>query len=114
MYDVAESKLRSVTKRLLKENIYEVYDDILRQCQKEELLLSELVMGLTMPNGSVKRPIVNGFPVMEVAILNIPPVMEVSMPNNSHDKESVQQNKLVRESAVRICLRAASGGQKYF
>ncbi|GFQ69836.1 uncharacterized protein TNCT_450721 [Trichonephila clavata] len=36
MYDVAESiyTLRSVTKRLLKENIYEVYD-ILRQWQKE-------------------------------------------------------------------------------
>ncbi|GFV68586.1 ethanolamine-phosphate cytidylyltransferase [Trichonephila clavipes] len=36
MYDVAESRLRSVTKCLLKENIYEVYDDILRKWQKEE------------------------------------------------------------------------------
>ncbi|GFW11851.1 DUF1758 domain-containing protein [Trichonephila clavipes] len=38
MYDVAESRLRSVTKRLLKENIYEVYDDILRQWQKESII----------------------------------------------------------------------------
>ncbi|GBN04234.1 hypothetical protein AVEN_190693-1 [Araneus ventricosus] len=30
MYDVAESRLRSVTKRLLKENIFEAYDDVLR------------------------------------------------------------------------------------
>ncbi|GIX94846.1 uncharacterized protein CDAR_503861 [Caerostris darwini] len=34
-YDVAESRLRSVTKRLVKENIYEVYDDVLRQWRKE-------------------------------------------------------------------------------
>ncbi|GFT40559.1 uncharacterized protein TNCV_2092781 [Trichonephila clavipes] len=38
MYDVAESRLCSVTKRLLKENIYEVYDDILRQWQKESII----------------------------------------------------------------------------
>ncbi|GFY08279.1 uncharacterized protein TNCV_1356861 [Trichonephila clavipes] len=31
-------KLHSVTKRLLKENIYEVYDDILRQWQKEGII----------------------------------------------------------------------------
>ncbi|GBM08089.1 hypothetical protein AVEN_123001-1 [Araneus ventricosus] len=31
MYDVAESRLLSVTKRLLKENIFEAYDDVLRQ-----------------------------------------------------------------------------------
>ncbi|GIY12688.1 uncharacterized protein CDAR_306851 [Caerostris darwini] len=37
-YDVAESRLRSVTKRLVKENIYEVYDDVLRQWQKEGVI----------------------------------------------------------------------------
>ncbi|GIX94263.1 reverse transcriptase [Caerostris darwini] len=37
-YDVAESRLRSVTKRLGKENIYEVYDDVLRQWQKEGII----------------------------------------------------------------------------
>ncbi|XP_054723442.1 uncharacterized protein LOC129233439 [Uloborus diversus] len=38
MYDVAESRLRSVTKRLLKENIYDVYDDVLRQWQREGII----------------------------------------------------------------------------
>ncbi|GFV63855.1 uncharacterized protein TNCV_5138601 [Trichonephila clavipes] len=38
MYDVAESRLRSETKRLLKENIYEVYGDMLRQWQKEGII----------------------------------------------------------------------------
>ncbi|GIY86734.1 DUF1758 domain-containing protein [Caerostris darwini] len=37
-YDVAESRLRSVTKRLVKENIYEFYDDVLRQWQKEVII----------------------------------------------------------------------------
>ncbi|CAL1287820.1 unnamed protein product [Larinioides sclopetarius] len=38
MYDVAESRLRSVTKRRLKENIYNAYDDVLRQWQKEGII----------------------------------------------------------------------------
>ncbi|GFX91975.1 DUF1758 domain-containing protein [Trichonephila clavipes] len=38
IYDVAETRLHSVTKRLLKENIYEVCDNILRQRQKEGII----------------------------------------------------------------------------
>ncbi|KAF8786055.1 hypothetical protein HNY73_009944 [Argiope bruennichi] len=35
MHDMAESRLRSVTKRLVKEDMYKVYDDVLRQWQRE-------------------------------------------------------------------------------
>ncbi|GBM51529.1 hypothetical protein AVEN_74705-1 [Araneus ventricosus] len=35
MYDVAESRLHSVTKHLLKENISEAYNDVLRQWQRD-------------------------------------------------------------------------------
>ncbi|GBO00253.1 hypothetical protein AVEN_145245-1 [Araneus ventricosus] len=38
MYDVAESRLLSVTKRLLKENIFEAYDDVLRQWQRDGII----------------------------------------------------------------------------
>jgi len=34
LYDVAESRLHSITKRQVKENIYKVYDDVLRRWQK--------------------------------------------------------------------------------
>ncbi|GIY77058.1 reverse transcriptase [Caerostris darwini] len=48
-YDVAESRLRSVTKRLVKENIYEVYDDVLRQWQKEGIIE-------TIPENEISMP----------------------------------------------------------
>ncbi|GIY23666.1 hypothetical protein CDAR_479021 [Caerostris darwini] len=48
-YDVAESRLRSVTKRLVKENIYEVYDDVLRQWQKEGIIE-------TIPQNEISMP----------------------------------------------------------
>ncbi|GBM79130.1 hypothetical protein AVEN_256245-1 [Araneus ventricosus] len=35
MHDVAESRLLSVTKRLLKENIFKAYDDVLRQWRRD-------------------------------------------------------------------------------
>ncbi|GIX72223.1 DUF1758 domain-containing protein [Caerostris darwini] len=49
VYDVAESRLRSVTKRLAKENIFEVYDDVLRQWQKEGIIE-------TIPKNEISRP----------------------------------------------------------
>ncbi|XP_055928545.1 uncharacterized protein LOC129959681 [Argiope bruennichi] len=38
MHDMAESRLRSVTKRLVKEDMYKVYDDVLRQWQREGII----------------------------------------------------------------------------
>ncbi|GIX92676.1 reverse transcriptase [Caerostris darwini] len=48
-YDVAESRLRSVIKRLVKENSYEVYDDVLRQWQKEGIIE-------TIPENEISMP----------------------------------------------------------
>ncbi|GBN82718.1 hypothetical protein AVEN_250903-1 [Araneus ventricosus] len=49
MYDVAESRLRSVTKRLLKENIFEAYDDVLRQWQRDDIIE-------TIPEDEISNP----------------------------------------------------------
>ncbi|KAF8791457.1 hypothetical protein HNY73_006316 [Argiope bruennichi] len=48
-HNVAESRLRSVTKRLLKENIYEIYDDVLRQWQREGIIE-------TIPDDEILKP----------------------------------------------------------
>ncbi|GBL97007.1 hypothetical protein AVEN_254064-1 [Araneus ventricosus] len=49
MYDVAESRLLSVTKRLLKENIFEAYDDVLRQWQRDGIIE-------TIPEDEISNP----------------------------------------------------------
>ncbi|GBO08280.1 hypothetical protein AVEN_150242-1 [Araneus ventricosus] len=49
MYDVAESRLLSVTKRLLKENIFEAYDDVLRQWQRDGVIE-------TIPEDEISNP----------------------------------------------------------
>ncbi|GIZ05042.1 reverse transcriptase [Caerostris extrusa] len=58
-YDVAESRLRSVTKRLVKENIYEVYDDVLRQWQKEGIIETIPENEISMPGHCLPhRPVI--------------------------------------------------------
>ncbi|GBM37982.1 hypothetical protein AVEN_171165-1 [Araneus ventricosus] len=49
MYDVAEYSLRSLTKRLLKENIFEAYDDVLRQWQRDGIIE-------TIPEDEISKP----------------------------------------------------------
>ncbi|GFX88578.1 DUF1758 domain-containing protein [Trichonephila clavipes] len=52
-------KLRSVTKRLLKENICEVYDDILRQWQKEGIIEAILKTEVSKPGHYLPhRPVI--------------------------------------------------------
>ncbi|GIY11498.1 uncharacterized protein CEXT_420341, partial [Caerostris extrusa] len=58
-YDVAESRLLSVTKRLVKENIYEVYDDVLRKWQKEGIIETIMVNEISKPGHYLPhRPVI--------------------------------------------------------
>ncbi|GBM34832.1 hypothetical protein AVEN_208036-1 [Araneus ventricosus] len=56
MYDVTESRLRSVTKRLLLENIFEAYDDVLRQWQRDGQPSSATTEVRPVFDASFKRP----------------------------------------------------------
>ncbi|GBM18134.1 hypothetical protein AVEN_75543-1 [Araneus ventricosus] len=49
MHDVAESRLRSVTKHLLKENIFKAYDDVLRQWQRDGIIGTTLEDEISNP-----------------------------------------------------------------
>ncbi|GIX66602.1 reverse transcriptase [Caerostris extrusa] len=59
LMSMADFQLRSVTKRLVKENIHEVYDDVLRQWQKEGIIETIPVNEISKPGHYLpRRPVI--------------------------------------------------------